>query len=169
MDERKTFGQQILEHRAKNLSLESDIIEYRREMEPDIMTQVYNTAYEAKNKNGYALRDFYVVMLISKERFADTPRTWIFARKSCPSPVYKQAVWKFHFQSDTLEFLWVLPDLILYHHIIRNKHKYIMDKECSDLAKFVILDHSGELMDWVKRENGEKIDAVIKINKENEC
>ena len=29
---------------------------------------------------------------------------------------------------------------------------------------------NGELLDWVKKENGEKIDAVIKINdEENAC
>jgi hypothetical protein len=46
-----------------------------------------------------------------------------------------------------------------------------MDKECADLAKFVILMESGELLEWVKKENGEKRDAVIKIQEqqESEC
>jgi hypothetical protein len=169
MTDKKTYGQQLLDHQSKNLELESDVIEYRREMEPDILRKIYNTITEAKTKPLYTNRNFYVVMLIKKERFGDTPRTLIFARRSCPTPTYKQCVWKYHNNSDHLEFLWSIPDIILYYHILRNKHKYLVDKECSDLTKFVILMESGELLEWVKHENGEKVDAVIKISKENEC
>ena len=46
----------------------------------------------------------------------------------------------------------------------------IIDKETAELAKFVILMENGELLKWVKKENGEKIDAVIRIeNEEQAC
>jgi hypothetical protein len=47
-----------------------------------------------------------------------------------------------------------------------------MDKNRKEIAQFVILDHTGELLKWVKKENGNKIDAVIKITppqEEQEC
>lgn len=163
---KKKFGTQILEHQSKQLTMDDDVIEYRRQMEGDIMANVHNAALQAKEQPLYKNRDFYVVLLILKERFADTPITKALARRSCPTPVYKQSVWKYYHVSGTLEFLWVIPDAVLYHHILKNTPKYLDDKETKQLAQYVILMESGELLDWVKKENGEKVDAVIKINKE---
>jgi len=162
MAKKKLAGQQILEHDALRLEMEDDVIEYRRAMEPDIMRKVHETAYKSKDADGYKGKDFYVVLLVSVDRVLRQPKLVTLARKSCPTPVYKQSVWKFKHMSHELEFLWVIPDKILYYHILHNRQRYLEDKECSDIAKFVILMESGELLKWVKKENGEKIDAVIK-------
>ena len=167
---KKTAGQTILDHDQLGLELEDDVIEYRRKMEGKIMNQLRETAYATKNKAGYENKDFYVLLTITADRVLRQPKTIIWARRSCPTPVYKQAVWKYMTASDELVPLWSLPDQIMYYHILRNKAKFIYDKETSETAKYVILDHSGELLDWVKKENGEKIDAIIKIdNQENTC
>ncbi len=167
--QKKLAGQIIHEHDGLGLDLEADIIEYRRAMEPDIIVRLRETADQAKDKQGYVGKDFYIVLLTTVDRVLRQPRIIPLARKSCPTPVYKQSVWKYkHFTAD-LEFLWSIPDAILYHHILNNQTKYLNDKETADLAKFVVLMESGELLRWVKKENGEKIDAVIKINEENQC
>lgn len=158
---KKKFGTQLLEHQAKNLTMDDDVIEYRRSMEKDIMANVYKTADQAKDLPLYVNSDFYIVLLIKKERWGDVPRTLVMARKSCPTPVYKQAVWKYH-RGGNLEFLWSIPDAVLYNHIIGNARKYLDDKETADTAKFVLLMESGELLQWIKKENGEKPDAVIR-------
>lgn len=169
-EKKKLAGQQILEHDNLKLELEDDIIEYRRAMEPDIMKRVYETAHNAKNQDGYIGKDFYVVLITTIDRVLRQPKVIPLARKSCPTPVYKQSVWKYRTATGDLEFLWSIPDAILYYHILRNQTKFLHDKETADLAKFVVLMESGELLEWVKRENGEKIDAVIKINnEENAC
>lgn len=165
---KKLAGQIIHEHDNLALDFEDDITEYRRAMEPDIMARIYNTAQNAKNQVGYAGKDFYIVLITTVDRVLRQPKIIPLARKSCPTPVYKQSVWKYKSFSDTLEFLWSIPDAILYYHILRNQVKYMEDKETSDLAKFVILMESGELLEWVKRENGEKKDAVIKISEKEE-
>lgn len=163
-------GQKILEHDKLGLELEDDIIEYRRQMEPDIANRLNATAASSAKQAGYAGKDFYVVMLVSVDRVLRQPRTVIFARKSCPTPVYKQSVWKYKTATGSLEFLWSIPDAILYYHILNNQTKYLQDKETSELAQFTILMESGELLEWVKKENGEKIDAMIHIsNEENAC
>lgn len=167
---KKTAGQQILEHDGLQLDFDADLIEYRRQMEGDIMTRVYKTAQEAKHKDQYIGRNFYVVLITTADRVLRQPRIIVLARKSCPTPVYKQSVFKYHSQSDQLEFLWSIPDSILYYHILRNTPKLLQDPECAQITKFVNLMESGELLSWVKKENGEKIDAVIKIsNEETEC
>ena len=165
---KKTFGTKLREHQAKNLSLDDDVIEYRRQMEGEIMANVHKAVAEAKDQPLYLNHDFYVVLLIRKERFGDSPNTLALARRSCPTPVYKQSVWKYHTHSGSLEFLWCIPDAVLYHHILRESQQYLSDPETQQLAKFVILMESGELLDWVKKENGEKKDAVIKLHKEGD-
>lgn len=166
MKQKKAAGQVILEHDGLNLDFEADIIEYRRAMEPDIMVRLRQTADKAKDNEGYIGKDFYVVLITIVDRVLRQPRIIPLARKSCPTPVYKQSVWKYKHVTAELEFLWSIPDAILYYHILNNKTKYMTDKETSELAKFVILMENGELLSWVKKENGEKIDAVIKIDKE---
>jgi len=166
---KKVAGQVVLEHDTRRLDLEDDIIEYRRQMEPDILARLHDTALKAKTQTGYIGKDFYVVLLVTVDRVLRHPRTIIFARKSCPTPVYKQSVWKYRAVSGGLEFLWCIPDGILYQHILRNQQKYLTDKETSDLAKFVILMETGELEKWVIKENGEKVDALIKIKEEVVC
>lgn len=170
MEKKKLAGQVILEHDALSLDFEDDIVEYRRAMEPDIMSKIYKTVDSTRYKDGYHGKDFYIVLITTADRVLRQPRTIILARKSCPTPVYKQSIWKYKTDIGNLEFLWSIPDAILYYHILRNQDKYVNDKETEDLAKFVILMENGELLDWVKKENGEKIDAVIKINdEENAC
>jgi hypothetical protein len=107
-------------------------------------------------------------MLTKVERIGNAVRTFVLARHSCPTPTYQQAVWKFNHESGTLEFMWSIPDKILYYYLLHNKTKLLADKQYADTVKFVILMESGELLDWVKRENNEKIDAVIKINEPGE-
>lgn len=169
MDKKKLAGQIISEHDSLSLDFDADVIEYRRAMEPDIIARLQDTAHKAKNQDGYSGKDFYIVLITIVDRVLRQPRIIPLARKSCPTPVYKQSVWKYMHLTGTLEFLWSIPDAILYYHILNNKEKYLADKETVDLAKFVILMESGELLAWVKKENGEKIDAVIKINEENGC
>lgn len=163
---KKTAGQQILEHDALRLSMDDDVIEYRRSMEGDVVKRLHDTANATKLQEPYIGKDFYIVLVITEDRVLRQPKIIILARQSCPTPVYKQSVWKFMHNSGILEPLWTIPDQILYYGILNNKSKYINDKECAELAKYVILMESGELLEWVKKENGEKIDAVIKIKKE---
>ena len=169
MEHKKLAGQVILEHDNLGLDLEADIIEYRRAMEPDIMARLNDTANKAKNAEGYCGKDFYIVLITTIDRVLRQPKIIPLARKSCPTPVYKQSVWKYKASSGELEFLWSIPDAILYYHILRNQLKYVNDKETAELAKFVILMENGELLEWVKKENGEKRDAVIKINDEEKA
>lgn len=164
----KKAGQIILEHDQQRLDMEDDITEYRRSMEPEIMQMIIKTAENVKDQEFYYNEDFYIVLLQTVDPVLKQPKNIVLARKSCPTPVYKQSVWKYHTLTDHLEFMWSIPDVLLYYHIVHNASKYLQDKETKELAQFVILMESGELLEWVKKENGEKVDAVIKITPEIE-
>jgi hypothetical protein len=161
--DKKTAGQIIAEHHAKKLELEDDVIEYRRLMEKDILYGLNKTTNNAKDHPIYANKDFYVVMTKMIDPVLKQPKIISWARRSCPTPVYKQDVWKFIRSQGRLVPLWSIPDSILYNAILANSEKYLLDRETEELAKAVILMESGELLQWVKKENGEKIDAVIKL------
>ena len=165
---RLTYGQQVLNHWSQQHSDDDDIIEYRRAMEPQIIRNINETVEKALKQDLYRNKDFYVVLLMKTERIGGVPRTMVLARRSCPTATYQQSVWKYHHQSGALEFLWSIPEQVLYWHIIRNAHKYLTDPETEGLAKFCLLMESGELMDWIIKENGEKPDGIIQYKtKEN--
>jgi hypothetical protein len=163
----KKAGQILVEHENKQLDLEDDIIEYRKQMEPGVIEMIDSTIKRSKNLDIYKNKNFYIVYIPKVERVLGKPQNIVFARQSCPTPVYKQSVWKYNYISDSLEYLWSIPDALLYYHIVHNASKYLADKETADLAKFVLLMEAGEMLEWVKKENGEKPDAVIRITAES--
>jgi hypothetical protein len=175
MSEKKKAGQIVLEHNAQGLELEDDVQEYRRAQEPETLDIIWKTIQDAKTKDIYVGKDFYIVMMFTPDQVLRQPKKVIFARQSCPTPVFKQSVWKYRHQSGDLEFLWSIPDMMRYYDIVRNPNQYLADtvgdKAWHDIAKMVILMESGELLNWVKKENGEKKDAVIFVNRneESEC
>ena len=164
MEEKKRYGQIVTENFANN-TLDDDVIEYRRTMEQDIIRQLYSRANDVKDKPQYANKNFYVVLVNNKERLMQGIRSLVFTRISCPTPVYSQSVWKYHRVSGQLEYLWTIPGEDLYRFVLQNAVKFLQDKETRQLAQFVTLMESGELLAWVKKENGDKKDAVIRINK----
>lgn len=169
MTEKKTAGQIIAEHDAKNIGFEGELQDYRIAMAPDMETALTSCVQRALEKGLYGTKDFYVVLVTVLDRMLLKPKFMAWHRQSCPTPVYKQHVYKYHRISGSLEYLWTLPTQWRYSEILQNRQKYLEDPEYRDMARFVILDATGELLNWVKKENGEKIDAVIKINKETEC
>jgi hypothetical protein len=165
--QRVTYGQQVLDHWAQKHTDDDDVIEYRRKMEPEILKNIHETAERSSKIEPYCGKDFYIVLAMKTERVGGVPRTWVFARQSCPTPTYQQSVWKCHHQTGALEYLWCIPDQVLYWHVIHNAHKYINDAETAGMAKFCLLMESNELIEWVIKENGEKPDGVIQYKTES--
>ena len=161
----KTVGEQISDHNAKGIHLEDDIGAYSDAMSKEIMDSLYDTALEASKSPQYYNKDFYIVLVKNVDRMLGQPKFQYFARLSCPTPIYKQDVWKYYHVMGQLEYLWSIPAMDRYYHIVRNPKLYLDKKDTARLAKYVLLMESGELLNWVKRENGEKKDAVIIINK----
>lgn len=163
---KKTVGAQIAEHNAKDIGLEDDVRAYTESMTPLLLHILHDTVEQSKKHPLYTNRNFYIVLVKNVDRILGQPKFQCLARRSCPTPVYKQDVFKYHYVSGDLEFLWCIPSAERYWHIIRNKQKYFEDKNTKRLAQFVCLMESGALLEWVKKENDELPDAIISINKE---
>lgn len=158
------YGSSVFKVNTTQL-MEDDVIEYRKEIERETVKRLHTLVAETKISARYQNKDFYVCLLTKVERMGQQPQFILLARLSCPTPTYKQTVWKYKHVSDTLEFIWTIPDKILYYHIINNSHKYLTDPETKELAQFVTLMESGEMEKWVIKENGNLKDAIIRINK----
>ena len=109
---KKTVGQKVLENKLTNTVLEDDIHEYTKAMEPMLVQTLYETAIEASKHDLYSNRDFYLVLVKNVDRVLREPKFQIWARRSCPTPVFKQDVFKYHHQSSELEFLWCIPSAL---------------------------------------------------------
>lgn len=54
--------------------------------------------------------DFFVVVITKKEKLMpNVLRHYYLGRRSCPTPDYDQAVYKYHYEEDKIEFIWVIP------------------------------------------------------------
>ncbi len=159
-----SVGAQVAKNQEANHILDEDIRSYTEAMQPMLIQKLRETAEQAAQHDLYHNKDFYIVLVKNVDRVLGEPKFQIWARRSCPTPVYKQDVFKYRHESGELEFLWCIPSAQRYWHIMRNKQKYMEDKRTARLAQFVTLMESGELLKWVIKENGEKPDAILSIN-----
>lgn len=130
-----------------------------------IQQKLHEIIGEAVKEDYFLNRSFYIMMVQTNSRDElKTPENKFFVRRSCPSPGYNQHVYKYHHVSGSLEYLWCIPRKNNYYHIWNNRLKYLYNPATKRLATFVISMESGELLKWVKKENGELPDAIIKVN-----
>jgi hypothetical protein len=106
------------------------------------------------NKDKFA-SSFYVVVITKKERLLENViRNYFFARVSCPTPDYDQAVYFYDAKAEQLSFVWVLPDKETSMMLLQNWGKVAPEER--DLLQFVIDFSSGKLFWLAKKLNGEQ-------------
>ncbi len=165
MQHKKTYGQVMNDHWSKEHTAEDNVREYSREIGKDVIKDIYRVIEESKNIDLYKNKDFYIVLGSKIQKFGQAFEPLVWARRSCPTPVYSQCVWKYHHLSGALEFIFNIPDRFRYYDMVKNSSKYLKgSKDESEQCKTVLLMESGELLTWVKKQNGEKIDAIISFN-----
>lgn len=76
-------------------------------------------------------------------------------RESIPTPVYEQSVFLYHHQSMSWEFMWNIPIKSKHQEYIQNYMQYIKDPEQRRQADMCMMFESGQLLEWVKKENKE--------------
>lgn len=105
--EKKTVGAAALELQQKQPDT-LDPIELQREMQKDYVDNLIECVQtNRKDITG----NFYVVVLTKMERLlTNVFRNFFFARRSCPTPDYDQAVYKYNADSETLDYIWCIPD-----------------------------------------------------------
>ncbi len=166
---KKRVGQIVQENNDRGLELEDDVREYSRVMGRDQMKEVLAYTDSVSKSEYFKDKDFYVVMVINADRMLKQPKFQLLPpRFSCPTPVYKQTVWKYHAASHDLEYLWNIPSKQRYEDIIKNMGHYLSDPKWKHQAETVGHMESGALLNWVKKQCGELPDAIITLTPKEE-
>lgn len=159
---KKKVGQQVAEHNAKNLQFEDDIREYTLSMGKEQRRRLEAFAIETSQRTRFKHKNFYISLVVTVDPLLQEPK-WIVlpARISCPTPCYQHTVFKYHWVSGDLEYLWHIPSKAKAMHIQKNLKDYYENPSTRTVAAFVDSAHSGRLLRWVIKENGEKPDALV--------
>ena len=132
-------------------------VEQMREQLTDYERELLNCIMENRKKiDG----NFYVVVITKKERLMpNVLRNYFFARISCPTPDYDQALYRYNATTQDVEFLWVVPskDTCI---IFKESYLSVVPGEW-ELLKYVLEFYDGTLMKKCKELNGEKVDSPL--------
>lgn len=114
------------------------------------------------NRNKY-ICDFYVVVLTKKERLMQNViRSYFFARSTCPTPDYDQAVYRYHRNSESIEFMWVIPSADVVNFMKNNGSSVLVEQY--ELLQYVLNFCDGSLLALAKSLNNERKDSNILDN-----
>lgn len=134
-----------------------DPIEIERELHTDYEKNVWECVDRYKKEFD---SDFFVIVITKKERLMpNVIRNMFTARLSCPTPDYDQAVYHYHKDKDTLDFLWVIParDICI---VLKNNALNIVPEERA-LLQFVLDFSDGTLYKLAKSLNREELDSPL--------
>ena len=128
------IGKQCLKASEKINNDTVEVRELSKEMNKGYMDTLKDTAIDGKKKY---TDTFYVVVLTKRERLiSKVLRNFFYARQSCPTPSYEQAVYKFNSKDEVLTFLWMIPSKQLCKDMFKQRHDLNMVND--PLLPFVI-------------------------------
>lgn len=103
--------------------------------------------------------DFFVVVLTKKEKLlSNVIRNYFYARLTCPTPDYDQAVYFYNHTDDAIDFIWVIPSRETCH-LLRDNALLVSPEE-RQLLTFVLEFADGTLYKLAKKLNGEQDDSI---------
>lgn len=148
---RDTVGKIASDLKKKETDNTHTPIDQMREQLTDYEKNLFECVEE--NKDNYS-HDFYIVVLTKKERLMDNVlRNFFFARESCPTPGFDQAVYKYWKNDDYLDFLWVIPSKDTCEFMA--DYCLVIPDDQKDLLKFVLDFNDGTLLNRAKILNKE--------------
>jgi hypothetical protein len=104
--------------------------------------------------------DFYIVIITKKERLMENVlRNYFFARSSCPTTDYDQAVYRYNKKDNEIEFLWVIPSKDTCEYLKANALDVAPEER--ELLRYVLEFYDGTLIELVKKLNGEQKDSLL--------
>lgn len=141
----------------KQESPTSSPIELEREMHTEYDKNISECIDSGKKQYHH---NFYVVVITKRERLMPNVfRNYFFARETCPSPDWDQAVYRYTRSVDSVEFLWVVPSKQTCEHL--KEHALEVPPEEKELLNFVLDFSDGTLLRRAKKLNKEKEDSPL--------
>ena len=149
-EKKKTVGALSAELQSKDPE-SRDPIELEREMHTDYEKNFWECLNSYKKECD---TDFYIVVLTKKERIMQNVlRNYFFARSTCPTPDYDQAVYRYDALNEKVEFLWVIPSRDTCF-LLKENALHVAPEE-KELLKFVLDFADSTLYNLAKKLNKE--------------
>lgn len=118
-----------------------------------------------KGKKDLVSQDFYIVVLTKRERLMqNVMRHYFFTRLTCPTPDYDQAVYRYSFLKDEVDFIWVIPDPYTCNYFIANSLTIPPEDRC--LLEHIFKFKDGTLDKLARQLNGEtenQLNPIVKV------
>lgn len=171
MNKRETVGKvsQLLSQKQPDTQ---DPIELQQEMQKDYISNLFFAVQHAtKRIDCSSLHkecdikeprqgDFYILVITKKERLLENViRNYFFTRDACPTPDYDQAVYKYHADTQDIEFIWIIPSKDTCLLFVENALQIIPEEK--PLLQFILDFKDGTLMKKAKILNGEQHDSPL--------
>lgn len=107
---------------------------------------------------------FFVVVLTKREKLLkNVMRNYFFARFSCPTPDYDQAVFHYDYETEDINLLWIVPDRQSCFHLKEN----ILNNppDLKELVQYVLDFADGTLFKKALALNNEKsaLNPILEI------
>lgn len=161
---KETIGKTVYDLLQKTDILDKTVtsVDIRDEALKDYEENVLLAVKDGKKKFD---SDFYVIVLLKRERVMNPViRKYYFARESCPTPDYDQAVYRYNKELDSLDFLWVVPSKPaceqIYEETLLNPLNILPEEK--ELVNFVLSFYEGDLLAQSKRLNEEISPRILK-------
>lgn len=168
-EKKKTAGQIVAEANANiDQYFYENYLDFKKTNSQKLMEAIHENIRLDKDGPTFAGKDFFINVLHVIDAGLGRPVNKIWTVWDCPTPIYKQSVFKFHRQGERLEFLWSIPSKQRVDDVVKDPTKYLFDKKHGDWAKMALLYRSGELHKWAKKQLGDKIDNIIISHKKVE-
>lgn len=153
---RETVGKVATDLQAK-IQESRDPIEIERVLHKDYEYEVTTCVENAKKEHEGS---FFVVVITKKEPLLENVlRHYYFARVSCPTPDYDQAVYSYNRKEDKLEFVWVIPSKHTCLTFVENKESIVPEEW--GLLQNILKFRDGSLFVLAKKLNGEQTDSSL--------
>lgn len=135
-----------------------DPIEIQREVQKTYMKDLLECI--DINKSKYINDDFFIVVITKNEKLMPNVfRNFFFARKTCPTPDYDQTVFKYHKQTQIIEYIWTIPSRDASFYLKDNALQVVPEER--PILNFVLQFADGTLFKLAKKLNGEKEDSPL--------
>lgn len=151
---KSTIGSLVNEIREKDQETR-DPIELQRELQKNYLDELVTCVLKDRaNYDG----DFYVVVLTKRERLMqEVMRNYFFSRKSCPTPDYDQALYRYNAQAEEIEYIWCIPDRETCRIFKENALRIVPEEH--ELLQHVLDFADGTLYRLAKSLNNEEMDS----------
>lgn len=117
---RKTVGaiSQELLHKEKD---PISAIDVQQEAQKEYMDTLIGTILADRDRYP---GDFYVVVETKREKLMpNVLRNYFFSRHTCPTPTYDQSVFRYNKASESIEYVWTVPDKLVVEYIEKHAHE----------------------------------------------